>query len=139
MAQEQQLSLLVKELLKDVHVYLTKVSSRLRELLAADKILCQQLRDETRSGEEILFSIKELQSMEIRRNDLKWDQDHPASLLGNGASASVYRGTFRLPGQSEPTQVAVKLWSKELNEHNAIDVLSKTETLKLVTFSIFFK
>ena len=154
-AQEQQLSLIVKEQLKDVHVYLTKVSSRLHELLAADKILCQQLRDETRSREEIkkcygrlremsirekekmaLFSIKELQSMEISRNDLEWDQ---ASLLGNGASASVYRGTFRLPGQSEPTQVAVKLWSKELNEHNAIDVLSKTETLRLVTFSIFLK
>ena len=153
--QEQQLSLIVKEQLKDVHVYLTKVSSRLHELLAADKILCQQLRDETRSRDEIkkhygrlgemsvrvkekmaLFSIKELQSMEISRNDLEWDQ---ASLLGNGASASVYRGTFRLPGHSEPTQVAVKLWSKELNEHNAIDVLSKTETLRLVTFRIFFQ
>ena len=140
-AQEQQLSLL-----KEVHVYLTKVSSRLRELLAADKILCQQLRDETRSGEEIkkcygrsremsvrekekiaLFSIKELQSIEISRNDLKWDQDDPASLLGNGASASVYRGTFRLPGQSEPTQVAVKLWSKELNEYSAIGFLRNTE------------
>ena len=47
--QEQQLSLIVKEKLKDVHLYLTKVSSRLHELLAADKILCQQLRDETRS------------------------------------------------------------------------------------------
>ena len=118
-------------------------------------VLCQLLKDETRSGKDIkekygplgemsfrekekmaLFFIKELQSMEISRNDLEWDQ---ASLLGNGASASVYRGTFRLPGQSEPTQVAVKLWSKELNEHNAIDVLSKTETLRLVTFSIFFK
>ena len=156
--QEQQLSLIVKEQLKDVHVYLTKVSSRLHELLAADKILCQQLRDETRSKEEIkkcygrlremsvrerekmaLFSIKELRSMEISRNDLEWDQDDPASLLGNGASASVYRGTFRLPGQSEPTQVAVKLWSKELNEYSAIGVLSKTETLRLVTFKIFFK
>ena len=83
-----------------------------------------------------LFFIKELQSMEISRNDLEWDQ---ASLLGNGASASVYRGTFRLPGQSEPTQVAVKLWSKELNEYSAIGVLSKTETLRLVTFKIFFK
>ena len=86
-----------------------------------------------------IFSIKELRSMEISRNDLEWDQDDPASLLGNGASASVYRGTFRLPGQSEPTQVAVKLWSKELNEYSAIGVLSKTETLRLVTFKMFFK
>ena len=36
-AQEQQLSLIVKEQLKDVRDYLTKVSSRLRELLAAEK------------------------------------------------------------------------------------------------------
>ena len=86
-----------------------------------------------------LFSIKELQSMEISRKDLEWDRDDPTSLLGNGESASVYRGTFRLPGQSEPTQVAVKLWSKELNESTSIGFLSKTETLRLVTVSIFFK
>ena len=156
--QEQQFPLLVKERLKDVPVSYKEGSSRLRELIAADKILCQQLRDETRSGEEIkkhygrlgemsmrvkekmaLFSIKELQSMEISRKDLEWDRDDPTSLLGNGESASVYRGTFRLPGQSEPTQVAVKLWSKELNESTSIGFLSKTETLRLVTISIFFK
>ena len=156
--QEQQFPLLVKERLKDVPVSFKEGSSRLRELIAADKILCQQLRDETRSGEEIkkhygrlgemsmrvkekmaLFSIKELQSMEISRKDLEWDRDDPTSLLGNGESASVYRGTFRLPGQSEPTQVAVKLWSKELNESTSIGFLSKTETLRLVTVSIFFK
>ena len=83
-----------------------------------------------------LFFIKELQSMEISRNDLEWDRDDPTSLLGNGEFASVYRGTFRLPGQSEPTQVAVKLWSKELNESTAIGFLSKTETLRLVTLNI---
>ena len=156
--QEQQFPLLVKERLKDVPVSFKEGSSRLRELIAADKILCQQLRDETRSGEEIkkhygrlgemsmrvkekmaLFSIKELQSMEISRKDLEWDRDDPTSLLGNGESASVYRGKFRLPGQSEPTQVAVKLWSKELNESTAIGFLSKTETLRLVTISIFFQ
>ena len=44
-----------------------------------------------------LFSIKELQSMKIIRNELEWDR----------AFVSVYRGTFRLPGQSEPMQVAM--------------------------------
>ena len=83
-----------------------------------------------------LFFIKELQRMEISRNDLEWDRDDPTSLLGNGEFASVYRGTFRLPGQSELTQVAVKLWSEELNESTAIGFLSKTETLRLVTLSI---
>ena len=83
--------------------------SKLRELVAADKILCQQLRDENRSGNEIkesygpleemstrikekmaLFSIKELQSTEISRNDLEWDRGDSTSLLGNGAFATVY-------------------------------------------------
>ena len=154
-AQEQQLWLFVEKELKDVKVYITKVSSCLRELIVADKILCQQLRDEIRSEKEIkelygpleemsvrekekmaLFFIKELQSMEISRNDLEWDRDDPTSLLGNGEFASVYRGTFRLPGQSEPTQVAVKLWSKELNESTAIGFLSNTERMRLVTPSI---
>ena len=44
-----------------------------------------------------LFSIKELQSMKIIRNELEWDR----------AFVPVYRGTFRLPGQSEPMQVAM--------------------------------
>ena len=44
-----------------------------------------------------LFSIKELQSMKIIRNELEWDR----------AFVSVYGGTFRLPGQSEPMQVAM--------------------------------
>ena len=76
-----------------------------------------------------LFSVKELQSMKIIRNELEWDR----------AFVPVYRGTFRLPGQSEPTQVTVKLWSKELNESTAIGFLSKTETLRLVTLCIFFQ
>ncbi|XP_027054944.1 cell division control protein 7-like [Pocillopora damicornis] len=86
-----------------------------------------------------LFFIKELQSMEISRNDLEWDRDDPTSLLGNGEFASVYRGTFMLPGQSEPTQVAVKLWSKELNESTAIGFLSKTETLRKLGSPFFVK
>ena len=53
MVQEQQLWLFVEEELKDVKVYLTRASSCLRELIAADKILCQLLKDETRSGKDI--------------------------------------------------------------------------------------
>ena len=60
-----------------------------------------------------LFSIKELQSMKIIRNDLEW----------NRAFVSIYRGIFRLPRQSEPTQVAMQLWSKELNASIAIGFL----------------
>ena len=44
-----------------------------------------------------LFSIKELQSMKIIRNDLEWDRSF----------VSIYRGIFRLPRQGEPMQVAM--------------------------------
>ncbi|PFX11235.1 Inhibitor of nuclear factor kappa-B kinase subunit epsilon, partial [Stylophora pistillata] len=157
-AKEQQLWLFVEEQLKDVRVYLTQVSSRLREFIDADRMLCQQLRDEIRSGKEIkefygpleemsvrvkekiaLFFIREVQSLEISHNDLKWFEDDQSSLLGNGASASVYRGTFRIPGQREPTQVAVKLWNKELNESTAIGFLSKTEILQKLDFHFIVK
>ena len=66
MAQEQQLSFVVKEQVKKVNVYLTKVSSRLRKLLAADKILCQLPRDETRSGKEIKNLYGRLGEMGVR-------------------------------------------------------------------------
>ena len=65
-AQEQQLSFVVKEQVKNVNVYLTKVSSRLRKLLAADKILCQLPRDETRSGKEIKKLYGRLREMSVR-------------------------------------------------------------------------
>ena len=65
-AQEQQLWLFVEKELKDVQVYLTKVSSCLRELTAAEKILLQQLRDETRSGKEIKESYGPLEEMSVR-------------------------------------------------------------------------
>ena len=66
MAQEQQLSFVVKEQVKNVNVYLMKVSSRLRKLLAADKILCQLPRDETRSGKEIKKLYGRLGEMSVR-------------------------------------------------------------------------
>ena len=65
-AQEQQLSFVVKEQVKNVNVYLMKVSSRLRKLLAADKILCQLPRDETRSGKEIKKLYGRLGEMSVR-------------------------------------------------------------------------
>ena len=68
-AQEQQLSFVVKEQVKNVNVYLTKVSSRLRKLLAADKILCQLPGDETRSGKEIKKLYGRLGEMSVRAKE----------------------------------------------------------------------
>ncbi|PFX33633.1 Serine/threonine-protein kinase ULK2 [Stylophora pistillata] len=155
---EQELCSIVKERLKDAQDYLTQVSSRLRELVAADKMLYHQLRDETRPIEKIqkfygdleamsvrlkeklaLFFIKEVQNMVISRNDLEWDRGDQTSHLGIGVFATVYRGTFRIPRQREPTQVAVKLWNKELSESTAIGFLSKTETLRKLDFRFIVK
>ena len=69
MVQEQQLWLFVEEELKDVKVYLTRASSCLRELIAADKILCQLLKDETCSGKDIKEKYGPLGEMSIRERE----------------------------------------------------------------------
>ncbi|XP_022797401.1 uncharacterized protein LOC111335676 [Stylophora pistillata] len=157
-SKEQQLSSIVKEQLKDAQDHLTRASSRLRELTAAYKMLYHQLRDETRPKGKIkksygdleemsvrvkeklaLFFIKEVQYMVISRNDLEWDRGDQTSHLGKGAFASVYRGTFRIPRQREPAQVAVKLWNEELNESTAVGFLSKTEALRKLDFRFIVK
>ena len=155
-AKEQELWLFVEERLKDARGYLRQVLVRIRELIAADETLCQQLRVETRSEEDIkelygllqemsvrikeklaLFFINDVQNMEISRNDLKWVEDQ-TSFLGEGAFRSVYRGTFGIPGKRELLQVAVKLWKEELDESTAIGFLSQTETLRSVTIRVLF-
>ena len=145
-AEEQNLRSHVVEELKECQVCLRQVVARIPELIAADKMLCQQLRDENRSQKEIedfyrplyqrslelrdrmaMFSINEVRTMEISSNDLEWNDDR-GSLLGTGAFASVYRGKLKLPEKEQP--VALKVWKKQLNYSNASAFLAEAETLK---------
>ena len=146
-AEEQNLKSFVVEQLKEAQVCLRQVLDRIPELIEADKMLCQQLRDETRSKKEVedfyrplhdrsvklrekmaVFGIKEVRTMDINCDDLEWKGDR-SSLLGTGAFASVYQGTLKLQDQ-EPIPVAVKVWNEELNDSIASSFLSETETLR---------
>ena len=147
-AEEEVLELFVMEQLKEAQVFLKQVLDRIPQLIEEDKMLCQQLRDETRSKKEVedlykplhersvqirdemaLFGIKEVRTMDISCDDLEW-QDHAP--LGRGAFATVYRGKLKLQGEDKPVDVAVKVWSEELNESTASGFLSEAETLRLV-------
>ena len=145
-AEEQNLRTYVVEQLKECQVCLRQVVARIPELIAADKLLCQQLQAETRSQKEIedfyrplcrrslqlrdrmaMFGIMEVRTMEISSNDLEW-QDDKSSLLGAGAFASVYRGKLKLPEKEQ--LVALKVWKEQLNDSNASAFLAEAETLR---------
>ena len=145
-AEEQNLRSFVVEQLKECQVCLKQVVARIPELIEADKMLCQQLRDENRSQKEIedfyrplyerslqlrdsmaMFGIKEVGTMNISCNDLEWDEDG-SSLLGTGAFASVYRGRLKLHEEEKP--VALKVWKEQLNDRNASAFLTETDALR---------
>ncbi|XP_078379644.1 uncharacterized protein LOC144662656 [Oculina patagonica] len=146
-AEEKNLRLYVVEQLKESQVCLKQVVTRIPELIEADKILFQQLRDEKRSKKEIkdlykplykrssqlgervaLFGIKDVRTMDISCSDLEW-KDDGSSLLGTGAFATVYRGKLKRREGEQP--VALKIWKEELNESNAKVFLAETETLSI--------
>ena len=145
-AQEQNLRSYVVKQLKESQVFLTQVVTRIPELIEADKMLFQQLRDETRSKKEIedfykplykkslqlgeslaLFGIKEIRTVDISCSDLEW-RDDVSSLLGRGTFASVYRGKLKLREGDQP--VALKVWKEELNYSNASAFFAETEILR---------
>ena len=111
-------------------------------------MLCRQLTDENRSKKEVedfftplleksvqirdemaLFGIKEVHTMDISCDDLEWQDD---AHLGSGAFAAVYRGKLKILREDKPVDVAVKVWSDELDGVTANGFLSETEILRLV-------
>ncbi len=145
-AEEKKVRSYVEKQLNGPQYYLDQVVARIPELIKADKMLCQQLRDENRSQKEIedfykplykkslqlrgrmaLFGIKEVRSMDISCSDLEWNDDK-SSLLGTDAFASVYRGKLKQREGEQP--VALKVWKEELNDSNASAFLAETEMLR---------
>jgi len=154
-AEEQNLRSYVVEQLKECEVCLRQVVARIPELIEADKMLCQQLRDENRSQKEIedfyrplyqrslqlrdrmaMFGIKEVRTMDISCNDLEW-KDDGSSLLGTGAFASVYRGKLKLHEEEQP--VALKVWKEQLNDCNASAFLAETDALRKLNYPFIVK
>ena len=130
MADEQQVMSLVEEELKT------------EKLLIQQKRLQQDLRDlyikiSDLRGKMADFGIKEVGTMDISCEDLEWKDDR-GSPLGSGSFASVHRGTLKLSEEEKPVDVALKVWKKALTSGSAINFLSETDTLRLVSISMLY-
>ena len=130
MADEQQVMSLVEEELKT------------EKLLIQQKRLQQDLRDlyiqiSDLRGKMADFGIEEVGTMDISCEDLEWKDDR-GSPLGSGSFASVHRGTLKLPEEEKPVDVALKVWKKALTSGSAINFLSETDTLRLVSISMLY-
>ena len=130
MADEQQVMSLVEEELKT------------EKLLIQQKRLLQDVRDlyikiSDLRGKMADFGIKEVGTMDISCEDLEWKDDR-GSPLGSGSFASVHRGTLKLPEKEKPVDVALKVWKKALTSGSAINFLSETDTLRLVSISMLY-
>ncbi len=142
-AEEQNLRPFMAEQLKECHLYLKQVVTCIPELINADKMLFQLLRDEERPPQEIehlyrplcqgslllrermaFFCTKEVRTMDISCSDLEWNDDK-SSLLGKGSFGSVFRGKLKQRGEEQ--SVALKVWE---SESDASVFLAETETLR---------
>ena len=136
----------VKDQLEDARLCLRQIEARVPELIQADKMLCEQLRDETRSKEEIqkfyqpimdegsrlrgqlaVFGILEVRASDISSEELDWKQD-TSSRLGCGAFGAVYQGTMRRHGFVQP--VALKVCNEVLEAKSTSEILAEVELLR---------
>ena len=140
------LRLFVRNQLEDARLCLRQIEARIPELIQADKMLCKQLIDETRSKKEIqklyqpimdegsrlrghlaVFGMLEVRASDISSEELDWKQD-ASSRLGCGAFGAVYQGTMRRHGFVQP--VALKVCSEVLHAKNACEILAEVELLR---------
>jgi len=136
----------VRNQLEDARLCLRQIKARIPELIQADKMLCEQLIDETRSIKEIqklyqpimdegsrlrghlaVFGILEVRASDISSEELDWKQN-ASSRLGCGAFGNVYQGTMRRHGFVQP--VALKVCSEVLHAKNACEILAEVELLR---------
>ena len=138
----------VMKQLEDAELCLEQIGARIPELIQADKILCEQLINETRSQEEIeetyqpimnqgsklrgqlaVFAFTEVCANEISSNELKWKED-ASHRLGCGAFVSVYKGRMRKRGAHQTMRVALQVCNKALDETNASETRTEVQLLR---------
>ena len=138
----------VNEELEDAKLCLKQIEARIPELIQADKMLCEQLLDETRSKKEIeetyqpienegskllghlaVFGFTEVCADEINSEELEWKED-VSHRLGCGAFGAVYKGTMRKRGADQPMRVALKVCKKVLDETNASETMTEVDLLR---------
>ncbi|KAL9963744.1 hypothetical protein ACROYT_G027278 [Oculina patagonica] len=143
---EKVLKLFVKDQLKEAKLCLKQIEARIPELIQADKMLCKQLGDETRSQEEIqnlyqpimdeasyirghlaVFGLKEIRSIDIRSEELDWKEDM-SPRLGCGAFATVYQGKMTKHGVEQI--VALKVCNEILDAKNACLIMAEVDLLR---------
>ena len=143
---EKVLKLFVKDQLQEAKLCLKQIEARIPELIQADKMLFEQLLDETRSQAEIqklykpimeeasgirghlsLFGLRVIRSVDIKSDELDWKEDM-SPRLGCGAFATVYQGKIRRHGVEEI--VALKVCSEVLDSNNASLILAEVELLR---------
>ena len=136
----------VKDQLEDARVCLKQIEVRIPELIQADRKLCEQLMDETRSQKDIedlykpimdegsylrgklaVFGMREVRADDISSKELEWKED-TSSRLGCGAFGSVYQGKLRRHGEVQT--VALKVCNEVLNENNASLIMAEVELLR---------
>ncbi|KAJ7392778.1 hypothetical protein OS493_010435 [Desmophyllum pertusum] len=143
---ESVLKLFVKDQLKEANLSLKQIEARIPELIQADKMLCKELGEETRSKKEIqesyqpildeasrvrghlaVFGLKELRALDISSEELEWKEDMSCQ-LGSGAFATVYQGKMRRHGKEQP--VALKVCKELLDATNATLNMAEVELLR---------
>ena len=137
----------VKEQLQDAKLCLKQIEARIPELLQADKMLCLELIDETRSKKEIqesyepimdegtdlrgklaVFGFIEVRANEISNEELDW-KDDMSSRLGIGAYGAVYQGTMKKHG-ADVQPVALKVYNEALHAKNASEIMVEVQLLR---------
>ena len=137
----------MKDQLKEAKLCLKQIEARIPELIQVDKMLLEQLRDEGRSKEEIkelyqpimdeasdirghlaVFALNGTRAIDIRSEELDWKEE-VSSHLGSGSFAAVYQGKMRRQGEEGQT-VALKVYRKELDSHNAIPIMEEVELFR---------
>ena len=133
---------MVNKMLKKHLKYLEQIGNQVRQMIQANKKLCEELRDNKQSHQKIreLYEPIKNNAIAIRghlaefglreacvhcNEELQW-KDDPSSILGRGTFAYVYKGKMRRHGCEQ--KVAVKVCIKPLDVENA-SLLVKEMTL----------
>ena len=146
MREKKMLKPFVKEQMKEAQVCLKQIEARLPELIEADKMLCNQLRDETRSQQDVRkryqpimhegshlrgrlaeFGFKEVRATDISADNLNWKED-TSSCLGFGAFGNVYQGKMKRDEKSYP--VALKVYNEVLDFKNSSLFMAEVQMLR---------
>ena len=145
-ASKYNLVLMVQQQFQQTELFLKQIESRIPELIQADKMLYEELIDESRTNKELQeiyqpimdqgsefrgqlmeFGIKEVCAVDVSAEELDWKEDC-SSLLDSGAFGAVYQGT--MSRNRNVKTVALKVCSDVLDARNACSLTQEMETLR---------